>query len=124
MTVRSASRHRGFTLVEVLVALAIVAVALAAGLRSSGALVQHAQRQSEQLMAQLCAENELVRLRLSRQLPAIGQGGFDCEQGGQSLQGTVVVSATPNPNFRRVEARVRSQDQRPLLSLVAIMGSL
>ena len=117
-------RSPGFTLVEVLVALAIVAVALAAGLRSSGALVQNAQRQSEQLLAQLCAENELVRLRLGRQLPAIGQGDFDCEQGGQTLRGSLVVSATPNPNFRRVEARVRSQDQRPLLSLVAVMGNL
>jgi general secretion pathway protein I len=124
MTARPLVRSPGFTLVEVLVALAIVAVALAAGLRSSGALVQNAQRQSEQLLAQLCAENELVRLRLSRQLPAIGQGDFDCEQGGQTLQGSLVVSATPNPNFRRVEARVRSQDQRPLLSLVAVMGNL
>jgi general secretion pathway protein I len=124
MTARPVVRSPGFTLVEVLVALAIVAVALAAGLRSSGALVQNAQRQSEQLLAQLCAENELVRLRLGRQLPAIGQGDFDCEQGGQTLQGSLVVSATPNPNFRRVEARVRSQDQRPLLSLVAVMGNL
>jgi general secretion pathway protein I len=104
------------------VALAIVAVALAAGLRSSGALVLHAQRQGEQFLAQLCAENELVRLRLSRQLPDIGRIDFDCRQGGQSLAGQLVVSATPNPNFRRIEARVISQDQRPLLSLVTVMG--
>jgi general secretion pathway protein I len=115
-------RSPGFTLVEVLVALAIVAVALAAGLRSSGALVLHAQRQGEQFLAQLCAENELVRLRLSRRLPDIGQIDFDCRQGGQSLAGQLVVSATPNPNFRRIEARVTSQDQRPLLSLVTVMG--
>ncbi len=116
------TRSPGFTLVEVLVALAIVAVALAAGLRSSGALVLHAQRQGEQFLAQLCAENELVRLRLSRRLPDIGQIDFDCRQGGQSLGGQLVVSATPNPNFRRIEARVISQDQRPLLSLVTVMG--
>ena len=74
------------------------------------------------MLAQLCAENELVRLRLSRQLPGVGQNDFDCEQGGQTLQGTLAVSPTPNPNFRRVEARVRSADQRPLLSLAAVMG--
>jgi general secretion pathway protein I len=112
----------GFTLVEVLVALAIVAVALAAGLRASGALVMHAQRQGEQFLAQLCAENELVRLRLARQFPEIGQIDFDCQQGGQSLLGQLQVSATPNPNFRRIEARVISQDRRPLLSLVTVMG--
>ena len=115
-------RLLGFTLVEVLVALAIVAVALAAGLRASGALVLHAERQSEQFLAQLCAENELVRLRLSRQLPDIGRLDFDCQQGGQSLTGQLLVSATPNPNFRRIEARVISQDRRPLLSLVTVMG--
>ncbi len=103
-------------------ALAIVAVALAAGLRASGALVLHAQRQGEQFLAQLCAENELVRLRLSRQLPDIGRLDFDCQQGGQSLTGQLLVSATPNPNFRRIEARVISQDRRPLLSLVTVMG--
>ena len=113
----------GFTLVEVLVALAIVAVALAAGLRASAALLNHGQRQSEQLLAQLCAENELVRLRLLRQLPGIGQSSATCEQGWQALTVTLVVGATPNPNFRRVEARVGSADGRPLLSLTTVMGA-
>ena len=114
-------RLAGFTLVEVLVALAIVAVALAAGLRSSGALVLHAQRQGEQFLAQLCAENELVRLRLSRQWPDVGQIDFECQQAGQALSGQLLVSTTPNPNFRRVEARVIGTGQRPLLSLVTVM---
>jgi general secretion pathway protein I len=113
----------GFTLVEVLVALAIVAVALAAGLRASAALLNQGQRQSEQLLAQLCAENEMVRLRLLRQLPGIGQSSARCEQGGQTLTVTLVVSTTPNPNFRRVEARVISTDSRPLLSLTTVMGA-
>ena len=117
------SAGQGFTLVEVLVALAIVAVALAAGLRASSALLNHGQRQSEQLLAQLCAENELVRLRLLRQLPGIGQNSSSCEQGGQTLTVTVQVAATPNPNFRRVEARVSSADSRPLLSLATVMGA-
>lgn len=100
-------RHkRGFTLVEVMVALAIVAIALAAGARASGALLHNAQRQSDTLVAQLCAENELVRIRLAAQLPPIGETSFSCEQGGVSLDGTLAVTATPNPNFRRVDAHV------------------
>jgi general secretion pathway protein I len=91
--------------------------------RASAALLNHGQRQSEQLLAQLCAENELVRLRLLRQLPGIGQSSASCEQGGQALTVTLVVGATPNPNFRRVEARVSSADSRPLLSLTTVMGA-
>ena len=120
-------RQTGFTLVEVLVALAIVALALAAGVQASGALVLHAQRQGDQLLAQLCAENELIRWRLAKQVPAVGESDFTCQQGGQTLAGTLSVNGTPNPNFKRVEARVRSSsapDARPLFSLVTIMGQL
>jgi general secretion pathway protein I len=112
--------------VEVLVALAIVALALAAGAQSGSALVRHAERQGEQLLAQLCAENELIRWRLSRRVPPIGDSDFSCQQGGRPLAGTLSVYPTPNPNFRRVEARVRSTGERgaPLYQLITIMVDL
>ena len=69
MTVR---RPHGFTLIEVMVALAITAIALMAGLQATGALTRNATRQSDVLLAQLCADNALAQLRLLRQLPAIG----------------------------------------------------
>ena len=56
----------GFTLVEVLVALAIVAIALLAGTRAASTLTSNAQRQTDIVLAHLCAENELVKARLSR----------------------------------------------------------
>src|SRR5690606_33722314 len=60
----------GFTLVEVLVALAIVAIALMAGLQATSALTRSAARQTDVVLAHLCAENELVRVRLARQMPS------------------------------------------------------
>lgn len=126
MTGPKVQQSRGLTLVEVLVALAIVALALAAGTQSSSALVHHAQRQGDQLLAQLCAENELTRWRLMRQAPPVGDSDFSCLQAGRNLKGSLSVHPTPNPNFRRVEARVRSEGSKgePLLSLVTIMGQL
>lgn len=101
---------RGFTLIEVLVALGIVALALTTGLQATIALTNNAQRQSDVLLGRLCVENELIRLRLSRQLPALGEADFPCEQAGRVLGGRLSVFPTPNPVFRRVEAQVRDGD--------------
>lgn len=121
----SLRRHGGFTLIEVLVALAVVAVALVAGLQASGALTRAATRQGDQWLAQLCAENELTRLRLMRQLPGVGESTSTCEQAGQSLQVRLVVVTTPNPNFRRIDAVVDGTvdgDTVRLLTLSTVMG--
>lgn len=122
---RPAPPVRGFTLIEVLVALAIVAIALAAGVQASNALLHNAQRQSDTLLAQLCAENELIKMRLSRQMPGVGDSDFGCEQGGRSFGGTLSVFVAPNPNFRRVEAHVRDATDataRPLLTVATVVG--
>jgi general secretion pathway protein I len=116
---------RGFTLVEVLVALAVVAITLTAGLQASGALTRAATRQTDQWLAQLCAENELTRLRLARQLPGVGDTAVTCEQAGHSLLVQLSVLPTPNPNFRRVDAvvvgPVDGRDVR-LLTLSTVLG--
>lgn len=112
---------RGFTLVEVLVALAIVAIALMAGLQATAALTQHAQRQSDMVLAQLCAENELVKIRLLKQMPDVGDDSVACHQAGRSLTVTLAVRPTPNPNFRRVDARVLD-GETPIWRLTTVVG--
>ena len=104
-------------------ALAIVGIALVAGLQATMALSNHAQRQSDLLLAQLCAENELVRLRLSRRMPPVGEASFTCEQAGRSFAGRLSIRATPNPNFRRVDAQVLEEDYI-VLRVATIVGSL
>lgn len=106
---------------EVLVALSIVAIALLAGGKAVGALLHNAERQSEVLLAHLCAENALTAVRLSGQRPAIGDSVQDCEQAGQHFDLTLVVRPTPNPSFRRVDAQVISATG-PVLRLSTIVG--
>jgi general secretion pathway protein I len=112
---------RGFTLIEVLVALAIVATALLAGLQASAAITRNAQRQTDRVLAQLCAENALAAVRLSRRLPDTGDTTAPCEQAGRTLDLRLLVQPTPNPNFRRVEARLYL-DNVPLLQLSTVVG--
>ena len=116
-----AHRAYGFTLIEVLVALGIVAVALAAGVRATGSMTRNAERQTDLLLAQLCAENALVTVRLSRQMPAIGDNTTACEQAGRSLVVRLSVQPTPNPNFLRVEAQVLAGASR-ILELATVVG--
>ena len=111
----------GFTLVEVLVALSIVAIALMAGLQATAALTRHAQRQSDILLAQICAENELIKVRLARQMPGVGDTRIACVQAGQDFVVALAVRTTPNPNFSRVDAQVL-KDEAPVLRLSTVVG--
>ena len=111
----------GFTLIEVLVALGIVAVALAAGVRATGSLMRNSERQSDLLLAHLCAENALVNVRLSRQMPAVGDNTSPCEQAGRVLSVRLWVQPTPNPNFVRVEAQALEGENR-ILVLATVVG--
>ena len=121
MTQARPDRARGFTLLEVLVALGIVALALMTGLKATQALTNSAQRQSDVLWAQLCADNALNTLRLSRQLPGMGESSVPCVQAQQTLRVQLSVRPTPNPAFRRVDAQVWS-NTTPLLRVTTVLG--
>ena len=115
------SQMQGFTLIEVLVALAIVALALMAGTRISASLTHNAQRQSDAMLAQICADNALVQLRLAQQLPSVGVTHLACEQKAQTFDVALTINTTPNPAFRRVDAQV-FDGQSPVLRVTTVVG--
>lgn len=100
------ARRAGFTLLEVLVALVIIGVALAAAMRGALALTGTAEDTRYKLLATLAAENRLIELRLLRQRLEVGQTTNDCEEGGARFSCEQIIRSTPNPFFRRVEVRV------------------
>ncbi|SIT42083.1 General secretion pathway protein I [Paraburkholderia ribeironis] len=115
--------QRGFTMIEVLVALAIIAVALAASLRAVGSLASGEADLHRRLLAGWSADNALAQLRLTHAWPNVGETSFDCSQGNLQLICTEHVTATPNPVFRRVEVMVtmpgRSGNLAQMVTVVA-----
>jgi general secretion pathway protein I len=104
-------RARGFTLLEVLVALVIIGVALAASMRGAMSLTNTAEYSRDKLLALLSAENRLLELRLARERLEPGEEILACDQGGIALTCAQAVKPTPNPFFRRVEVRVFRSDE-------------
>ena len=119
--VKHSQTAQGFTLIEVLVALAIVALALLSGLKVSGSLTHNAQRQTDVMLAQLCADNTLNQLRLAQQMPNVGESRVPCLQAERTFEVVFNVSPTPNPAFRRVNAQVFDGNS-PILNIATVLG--
>ena len=113
---------RGFTLVEIMVALGIVAVALSTGFQAVGGLSNQAQRQSDALLGQLCADNLLTQMRLQKSLPGTGEHTQDCAQGGRVYQLSLTVQPTPNPHFVRADVAAR-RDGSKAYRVIALLRS-
>ena len=117
----TARRRHGFTLVEVMVALAVVAITLGAGIKAAGALADNAERLTDVSLAQWCADNQLTGLKLARPTLAVGDSEFSCEQLGRNYRGKLIVRPTPNPNFRRVDAQIANEAGQPVLSISTVL---
>ena len=116
-------RCRGFTLVEILVALAIVAVALAAGMRALAQSADGASTLKARTLALWVAQNRLANAQLADPWPATGTADGDAAQAGMRFQWHETVSATPNAAFRKIEIAVMQPD-KPDYALAHLVGYL
>ena len=114
-------RARGFTLIEVLVALAIVAVALAAGFRSVAQSAETATALKGRTLALWVAQNRLAAAQLEIPGPPVSEQEGNESQAGALFLWHRVVGGTPNPAFRRVEITV-ADASRPDYVLARLVG--
>jgi general secretion pathway protein I len=101
--------NSGFTLIEVLIGLAILAIALTSGIK---AMSQSAQTQisiQERYLALWSANNALNEMVFTKEWPEIGSTTFACPQLNENFICKKTVFATPNPILKRIEISVYSQ---------------
>ena len=105
--------HRGFTLVEVLVALAVLAIALTAVLRTMGQAIDATATLREQSIALWVAQNRLAEHQMRRDWPSPDTKDGDAEFGGVKWFWREQVTTTPEPRMRRIEITVRRSADSP-----------
>lgn len=118
------SASRGFTLIEVLVALAIAAIALTAVSRSASVSSTSAAEIKLRTLAGFVAENRLGELEARRAWPPVGVSEGLERQAGIEFPWRVEVFATQHPLLRRVEVQVvdPSNSAHVLRTLVGILA--
>lgn len=113
MSCGSAGSARGFTLIEVLVALAIVAVGMAAVLGTLSSSADTLVYLRDKTFANWVALNQIALVRLSGQLPAPGKSDGDTEFAGRKWHWHQEVSTTQMPGIVRMDVSVRPADVEP-----------
>lgn len=106
------SRPRGFMLLEVMLAVLFLAVALAAGIFSTGRYAANAAVLREKTVALWVAHNRLTEIGLQPTWPDLGKSDGDVAMAGIDWRWEVEVIETPDPRVRRVNIGVRPKDAK------------
>lgn len=102
--------ERGFTLIEVMVALAIVAFSLTAVAASMNQMIDAANTMRERTYASWIAQNKIVEMRLANVIPEVSTTSGEVEYGYTQWEWRAVVSETGVDNFMRVDVSVSAVD--------------
>ena len=113
---------RGFTLVEVLVALAIVAVGMLAVFKVIGDTANNVSYLRDRSFAAWIADNRLTELRLTGEMPSVDETRGDLEFAGRRWHWVQKVAATPVDGLRRVDVSVRRDDDAEGTALISMAG--
>jgi general secretion pathway protein I len=122
MRPRASPAAGGFTLIEVLIALAIVAIALTATGRATRAAVDAHAEVRDRTYASWVAQNRLNELTAIGAFPAAGTNAGSLAIGDRRFEFRETIGETANVAFRRVEVVVKKPgDERVLARLVGYL---
>jgi general secretion pathway protein I len=117
------ANQAGFSLLEILVALAIIAIALAACVRAAGQIATGQARLRDRALALISAENTLADLRAQRIFPPLGSTSTPCPQGPLALVCERLVGNTDDRDLRQVTVSVTDGNGPRLAQLHGLVSS-
>ena len=116
-------KHIGFTLIEVLIAMAIIAVTLAAASRAAGHAIETSNEMKRRVIADLVAQNRLEMHKARHDWLAPGKLTGEETQASIRMIWKEAITDTPNPAFRKIEVEVFAAEN-PDYQLRRLVGFL
>jgi general secretion pathway protein I len=109
---KKANSQSGFTLIEVLVALFILAITMAAVSRTASSSINHVDALRTRVVADWVAQNRLAQHQARGDYPTPSTQTGSEEQAGQTYPWQEEIIATPNPTMRRIVVNVYAPDDK------------
>ena len=106
-----AAKQHGFTLLEVLIALAVLALGMTAVIGAAGSSTRLGSELRDRTFADWVAMNELTSLRLAKAAPASGSLNGDADMAGEKWHWRATISATADPDLLRIDVAVAPADK-------------
>ena len=116
-------RNRGFTLLEVLVALTIIALSLGALISTSGSQASNAAYLKQKTIAHWVALNEITKLQVENKWLGKGDTRGTTTMAGYDWYWTRTVIETEDKNTQQVEYRMYTDESREN-QVTRLIGSL
>ena len=115
--------QRGFTLLEVLIAMAVISIALTAIIKAGSHTTANTAYLKQKTYAHWVAMNRMAELQAEKEWPSVGTTSDTMEILGQEWEWIQTTTETIEPNLRRVEVKVILDDggdeDFPLITMVS-----
>jgi general secretion pathway protein I len=117
-------RSGGFTLLEVLVALAVLALTMGAVIKAVGGYTANQAYLRDRTLATWVARNVLVEQQVEDAWPSVGELKGTSETGGREWRWLGTVSQTDEEDLRRLDVEVRPIDAEDAEPIAVLSGFL
>jgi general secretion pathway protein I len=119
------TNNSGFTLLEVMVALFVVAIALGGAIKVMGNAAQNSSRLSNKTFAQWVGLNQVAKLKITQAWPKFDEISGEAEMASQKWKWVQKTIKTEDENIKRVEVSVKlanDSDPNPFATVVGFLA--